>query len=59
MIGYTIFNVISHSMALAIMLPATFCAGMTLPLITAICFGMDMARKASVRPMRSTPSVVL
>jgi spermidine synthase len=36
MIGYTIFNVISHSMALAIMLPATFCAGMTLPLITAI-----------------------
>jgi spermidine synthase len=34
--GYTIFNVVSHSMALAIMLPATFCAGMTLPLITAI-----------------------
>lgn len=32
--GYMIFNLSSHAIALAIMLPATFCAGMTLPLIT-------------------------
>ena len=34
--GYTMFLVVSHAIALAIMLPATFCAGMTLPLITYI-----------------------
>src|SRR5574340_1278764 len=34
--GYALFNMASHGMAMAIMLPATFCAGMTLPLITAI-----------------------
>lgn len=32
--GYSLFNVASHAIALAVMLPATFCAGMTLPLIT-------------------------
>lgn len=32
--GYTLFNFASHAIALAIMLPATFCAGMTLPLLT-------------------------
>lgn len=32
--GYTIYNVVNHVLALAIMLPATFLAGMTLPLIT-------------------------
>jgi spermidine synthase len=32
--GYLLFNLISHSIALAIMLPATICAGMTLPLIS-------------------------
>lgn len=32
--GYTLFNLGSHGIALAVMLPATFCAGMTLPLIT-------------------------
>jgi hypothetical protein len=32
--GYALFNVASHGMAMAVMLPATFCAGMTLPLIT-------------------------
>ncbi len=34
--GYRLFNIASHSIALVIMLPATFCAGMTLPLITAV-----------------------
>ena len=32
--GYILFNVASHGLALFVMLPATFCAGMTLPLIT-------------------------
>ena len=32
--GYALFNISSHLIALAVMLPATFCAGMTLPLIT-------------------------
>src|SRR5438128_2858074 len=32
--GYALFNLASNGLALAIMLPATFCAGTTLPLIT-------------------------
>lgn len=32
--GYRVFNVVSHAIALGIMFPATFFAGMTLPLIT-------------------------
>ncbi len=32
--GYTLFNVFSHGIALILMLPATICAGMTLPLLT-------------------------
>jgi spermidine synthase len=32
--GYVLFNVASHGIAMVIMLPAAFCAGMTLPLIT-------------------------
>ncbi|NTW58031.1 MAG: spermidine synthase [Nitrospirae bacterium] len=32
--GYLLFNISSHGIAVAIMLPTTFCAGMTLPLIT-------------------------
>lgn len=34
--GYLLFNLSSNSVAISIMLPATFCAGMTLPLITYI-----------------------
>jgi predicted membrane-bound spermidine synthase len=33
--GYVAFNVVSHALCLAVMFPAAFCAGMTLPLITA------------------------
>jgi spermidine synthase len=32
--GYVAFNIVSHAIALAVMFPAAFCAGMTLPLIT-------------------------
>jgi len=34
-LGYVLFNLSSHGIAMVIMLPAAFCAGMTLPLITA------------------------
>ncbi len=34
--GYVFFNLSSHGICLALMLPVTFMAGMTLPLITAI-----------------------
>lgn len=34
--GYSLFNLSRSAIAMAIMIPATFCAGMTLPLITLI-----------------------
>lgn len=33
--GYLVFNMVSQGLALAVMFPAAFCAGMTLPLVTA------------------------
>jgi spermidine synthase len=33
--GYIAFHLVSHAICLAVMFPAAFCAGMTLPLITA------------------------
>lgn len=44
--GYFLFNLASHSIASAIMLPATFCAGMTLPLITRILLGEGHGEKS-------------
>ena len=32
--GYLAFHIVSHAICLAVMFPAAFCAGMTLPLIT-------------------------
>jgi spermidine synthase len=32
--GYALFHIVSHVLSLAVMFPAAFCAGMTLPLIT-------------------------
>ena len=32
--GYVAFNVVSQSIAALVMIPTTFCAGMTLPLLT-------------------------
>jgi predicted membrane-bound spermidine synthase len=34
--AYPMFNLFSHALAFAVMLPATFCAGMTLPLFTVV-----------------------
>ncbi|MEJ2131249.1 MAG: spermidine synthase, partial [Gammaproteobacteria bacterium] len=37
--GYVAFNVASHTIALLVMVPTTFCAGMTLPLVTHVLLG--------------------
>jgi spermidine synthase len=37
--GYVLYNVVRYAMCLAIRLPATFCAGMTLPLMTRMLMG--------------------
>lgn len=44
--GYSLFNISSHLLALAVMLPATFCAGLTLPLITHILLGSGYGEKS-------------
>lgn len=44
--GYTLINLTSHGIAVLIMLPATICAGMTLPLITRILFSRGEGEKA-------------
>ncbi len=44
--GYLLFNLASHGLAMAVMLPATFCAGMTLPLMTRYLLGHDMDERA-------------
>jgi len=44
--GYLLFNLGSYGIASAIMLPATFCAGMTLPLITNILFREGYGEKS-------------
>ena len=33
-VGYALYNLSSHAIALSVMVPTTFCAGMTLPIIT-------------------------
>lgn len=37
--GYVAFTVVRYALCLVVMLPATFCAGMTLPLVTRILLG--------------------
>lgn len=44
--GYLLFNLSSHALALVVMLPATFCAGMTLPLITLILFRRSQGERS-------------
>jgi predicted membrane-bound spermidine synthase len=44
--GYLLFNLSSYGIAAAIMLPATFCAGMTLPLLTNILFRAGHGEKS-------------
>jgi len=44
--GYAAFNVVSHGIALAVMFPAAFCAGMTLPLITKTLLGLGSGERA-------------
>ena len=44
--GYMLFLASSHGIALAIMFPATFCAGMTLPLLTYALFTAGHGEKS-------------
>lgn len=44
--GYTALLLTSHSIALIVMLPATFCAGMTLPLFTFILLNAGYGEKS-------------
>jgi predicted membrane-bound spermidine synthase len=44
--GYMLFLASSHGIALAIMFPATFCAGMTLPLLTYALFAAGHGEKS-------------
>src|SRR5262249_47828180 len=44
--GYTGFTLARYAICLAVMLPATFCAGMTLPLITRTLLRLRAAERA-------------
>jgi spermidine synthase len=44
--GYQLFNIARYAICLAVMLPATFCAGMTLPLITRVLVGAGAGERA-------------
>ena len=44
--GYLAYSMSRYAMALAVMLPATFCAGMTLPLITRMLLASGTGEKA-------------
>ena len=44
--GYLFFNIFSHSLAMFVMIPATICAGMTLPLLTQYLFAGGVGEKA-------------
>lgn len=44
--GYLLFTAARYGIALAVMLPSTFFAGMTLPLITRILMGADSGERA-------------
>ncbi|MFC1661896.1 fused MFS/spermidine synthase, partial [Gemmatimonadota bacterium] len=44
--GYRLFNLFRYGVALAVMLPATFCAGTTLPLITRTLFTRGAGERA-------------
>ncbi|MCZ8293981.1 MAG: fused MFS/spermidine synthase [Hylemonella sp.] len=43
--GYAFFNLTSILLSMAVMMPAAFCAGMTLPLITAMLLGRGQGEK--------------
>lgn len=44
--GYQLFTVSKYAISMAVMVPATFCAGITLPLITRILLGSGAGERA-------------
>ena len=62
--GYRVFQVTRYVLALVVMLPATFCAGMTLPLITKVLMRSGSGERAigavyAVNTLGSIAGVVL
>ena len=62
--GYTVFGVARYAFCLIVMLPATFCAGMTLPLITRTLLGAGHGERSigtvyGVNTLGSIAGVVL
>jgi len=47
--GYLVFNLASHTLAFMVMLPATFCAGTTLPLMISILQNKGCGKQAVAR----------
>jgi spermidine synthase len=58
--GYVLFNMVSHGICLAVMFPAAFFAGMTLPLITATLmrWGVGPAAVGKVYAANTVGSIV-
>ncbi len=58
--GYVLFKTVSMALAMAVMLPATFCAGMTLPLITATLsrYGYDERAVGHVYAINTLGAIV-
>jgi spermidine synthase len=58
--GYVLFKTASMALAMAVMLPATFCAGMTLPLITATLsrYGYDERAVGHVYAINTLGAIV-
>jgi len=56
--GYRLFLLSSHGIALAIMFPATFCAGMTLPLITKSLLGYGEKAIGAVYAANTLGSII-
>jgi spermidine synthase len=62
--GYRLFTVAKYGIAMVVMLPATFCAGITLPLITRMLIGAGAGERAigfvySVNTFGSIVGVIL
>ncbi|MFL5582886.1 MAG: spermidine synthase [Gemmatimonadaceae bacterium] len=56
--GYAGFTILRYAICLAVMLPATFCAGMTLPLITRVLLGAGERAIGAVYSVNTLGSIL-
>ena len=56
--GYAGFTLLRYAICLAVMLPATFCAGMTLPLITRVLLGAGERAIGAVYAVNTLGSII-